>query len=113
VESLARPGGNITGSAVLFPEVTAKQMELIKEAHDKTSRILVIGNWSNPAIQRIWNSLPPPAQRLNVRLEAVDIRAPEDDLDAILPASETRRSSCLGRPADILSLRSHCRLRAE
>ena len=101
VESLARPGGNITGSAVLFPEVTAKQMELIKEAHDKTSRILVIGNWSNPAIQRIWNSLPPPAQRLNVRLEAVDIRAPEDDLDAILPASETRRSSCLGRPADI------------
>ena len=75
MESLARPGGNITGSAVLFPEVTAKQMELIKEAHDKTSRILVIGNWSNPAIQRIWNSLPPPAQRLNVRLEAVDIRA--------------------------------------
>jgi putative tryptophan/tyrosine transport system substrate-binding protein len=67
VESLARPGGNITGSAVLFPEVTAKQMELLKEAHVKASRILVIGNWSNPAIQRIWNTLPPPAQRLNVR----------------------------------------------
>jgi ABC-type uncharacterized transport system substrate-binding protein len=95
VESLARPGGNITGSAVLFPEVTAKQRELIKEAHDKTSRILVIGNWSNPAIQRIWNSLPPPAQRLNVRLEAVDIRAPEDDLDAILTASLRQRPDAL------------------
>jgi putative tryptophan/tyrosine transport system substrate-binding protein len=95
VESLARPGGNITGSAVLFPEVTAKQMELIKEAHDKTSRILVIGNWSNPAIQRIWNTLPPPAQRLNVRLEAVDIRAPEDDLDAILTASLRQRPDAL------------------
>jgi putative tryptophan/tyrosine transport system substrate-binding protein len=95
VESLARPGGNITGSAVLFPEVTAKQMEVIKEAQVKTSRILVIGNWSNPAIPILWNSLQSPAQRLNVRLEPVDIRAPEDNLDAILTASMRQKPDAL------------------
>jgi putative ABC transport system substrate-binding protein len=95
VESLARPGGNITGSAVLFPEVTAKQMELIKEAQVKASRILVLGNWSNPAIPPLWNSLQAPAQGLNVRLEAVDIRTPEDDLDAILAASLRQRPDAL------------------
>src|SRR5262245_41874532 len=49
VESLARPGGNITGNAVLFPDLTIKQLELMKETLVKAPRVLVLGNWSNPS----------------------------------------------------------------
>ena len=44
VASLARPGGNITGSATLFPELAAKRLALFKEALPKTSRVAVLKN---------------------------------------------------------------------
>jgi len=57
VESLARPGGNITGNAVLFPELTLKQLEFIKETLVRASRVLVLGNWSNPSTTPLWSTL--------------------------------------------------------
>jgi len=67
VESLARPGGNITGNGVLFPELTVKQLEFMKQTLVKASRVLVLGNWSNPSTPPLWSSLQPPARGLNVR----------------------------------------------
>jgi ABC-type uncharacterized transport system substrate-binding protein len=85
VESLARPGGNITGNGVLFPELTVKQLEFMKQTLVKASRVLVLGNWSNPST--------PPARGLNVRLESLDFRAPEVDLDTILATALARQKS--------------------
>jgi putative tryptophan/tyrosine transport system substrate-binding protein len=44
VASLARPGGNITGLASLSPEMSGKQLELLKEIVPKLSRLAIIGN---------------------------------------------------------------------
>ena len=44
VASLARPGGNITGLSTLAPEISGKQLELLKEIVPKLSRVAVIGN---------------------------------------------------------------------
>ena len=44
VESLARPGGNITGLSTLSPEISGKQLELLKEVAPKLSRVAVLGN---------------------------------------------------------------------
>ncbi len=44
VASLARPGGNITGLATLVPELSGKQLELLKEIVPKLSHVAVIGN---------------------------------------------------------------------
>ena len=48
VASLARPGGNITGLAALAPEMSGKQLELLKEIVPKLSRVAIIGNSTNP-----------------------------------------------------------------
>jgi putative tryptophan/tyrosine transport system substrate-binding protein len=43
VASLARPGGNITGLATLSPEISGKQLELLKEIVPKLTRVAVLG----------------------------------------------------------------------
>jgi putative tryptophan/tyrosine transport system substrate-binding protein len=44
VASLARPGGNITGLSALSPEISGKQLELLREIVPKLSRVAVLGN---------------------------------------------------------------------
>ena len=48
VASLARPGGNVTGLSTLAPEVSAKQMQLLKETLPKLSRVAVLGTSTRP-----------------------------------------------------------------
>ena len=47
VDSLARPGGNITGLSTLSPELSGKQLELLKEIVPKLSRVAVFGTSTN------------------------------------------------------------------
>ena len=48
VAGLARPGGNITGSSAMAPELVGKQLELLKEVVPKVSRMALLGNPANP-----------------------------------------------------------------
>ena len=48
IASLARPGGNITGLCTLGPEISGKQMELLKEIVPKLARVAVLGTSANP-----------------------------------------------------------------
>ena len=48
VASLARPGGNITGLATLAPELSGKQLELLKEIIPRLSRVAVLGSSTEP-----------------------------------------------------------------
>ena len=48
VASLARPGGNITGLSTLAPELSGKQLELLKEIVPRLSRVAVLGTSTNP-----------------------------------------------------------------
>jgi putative ABC transport system substrate-binding protein len=52
VASLARPGGNITGLATLAPEISGKQLELLREIVPKLSRVAVLGNATRPAARK-------------------------------------------------------------
>ena len=53
VASLARPGGNITGLSTLAPELSGKQLELLKEIVPKLSRVAVFGTSTNPGTRTI------------------------------------------------------------
>jgi putative tryptophan/tyrosine transport system substrate-binding protein len=48
VVSLARPGKNITGLSTLHPEISGKQLELLKEIIPKVSRVGILGSWTQP-----------------------------------------------------------------
>ena len=48
VASLSRPGGNITGLSTLAPEISGKQLELLKEILPSLSRVAVFGTSTQP-----------------------------------------------------------------
>jgi putative ABC transport system substrate-binding protein len=79
-ESLARPGGNVTGLSTLVPGgFSTKSLALLKESVPNASRIAVFWNSRNEVHQKILPvELPPAAQALGVRLQMIDIREPAD-----------------------------------
>ena len=74
VESLARPGGNITGNSLMHPEVSAKRLGLLKYMVPTAARVAVLLNPDNLNAQLQWRELDGAAPRLDVQLQAVEVR---------------------------------------
>jgi len=94
VASLARPGANITGSAVLTPELSTKQLELLKEISPRLSRIPVILNSTNAVSPKIWRDLQQTAHGLSLTLDYVDVREARG-IDAALAAVARQHADAL------------------
>jgi putative ABC transport system substrate-binding protein len=76
VESLARPGGNITGlSADASPELWAKYLTLLRDIVPRLSRVGVMGQTS---AQVEFAQLEAASRKLDIALEVVDLRTPDD-----------------------------------
>src|SRR5437764_8684005 len=78
VESLARPGGNITGMSVMHAELGAKRLELLKDMVPTAARVAVLLNPDNLNAQLQWRELDVAAPRLGVQLQAVEVRRATD-----------------------------------
>jgi putative ABC transport system substrate-binding protein len=74
--SLARPGGNVTGLATLQPEISAKALSLLKEAVPTLSRVAVLWNASNPALAPIWRAVDATAGSMGLVLLSQPVREP-------------------------------------
>jgi putative tryptophan/tyrosine transport system substrate-binding protein len=90
VASIARPGGNITGSSFFFPELSAKRLELLTEARPAARRMAALVNPDNPAHKLALKARESLATALKVELEVVEVRAPQDVSD-IFSAMVKRR----------------------
>jgi putative tryptophan/tyrosine transport system substrate-binding protein len=82
VASLARPGGNITGLSMLLTELSAKELEMMKEAIPHVRRIGVLWNPTTPSHLRALKAIETGAERLGVELRMVPMRTREDFDDA-------------------------------
>jgi putative tryptophan/tyrosine transport system substrate-binding protein len=78
VESLARPGGNITGLSGMYTELSAKRLQLLKDMVPTAARVAVLWNPDTPAAQLQWRELEVAAPRLDVQLQAVEVRRATD-----------------------------------
>ena len=79
VESLARPGGNVTGLSQMTDELVAKRLELLEEMVPNLSRVAVLGNpQSSRAYTRYWKELQLLARQLGIELHSLDVRGPKD-----------------------------------
>jgi putative ABC transport system substrate-binding protein len=75
VESLARPGGNVTGVTNLDRELGGKRLELLKEAVPKLTRVAVLYNPNNPSIVRdVKEVLPVAARALGLTVRSWEVR---------------------------------------
>ena len=93
VASLARPGGNITGLSNLSPEIGGKQLELLKEAIPKTSRVAVLGR-----ITVNVKEMEFAARSLGLQLEVLEVSGP-DDIESAFDAAKGKRANALLVPA--------------
>jgi putative ABC transport system substrate-binding protein len=95
VASLARPGGNITGLSRLAPELSGKQLELLKETVPRLSRVAVLGSSTQPANAQILREIELAAGALGVKLQYLDVRGPKDFETAFREASKGRADAVL------------------
>ena len=90
VDSLARPGGNVTGGSMMVSELAAKRLELLKEVVPKISRVLVLAYLVDPIAPLQVKALTQAAPSLGVALQVQDIRT-VDDLPAAFDAGARER----------------------
>src|SRR5262249_6850614 len=91
VESLARPGGNVTGLSNNDAGLAAKRLELLKEALPRLSRAAVLKNPDNPAAEPQFRETQSAARSLAVEVEPVDVRDPKQ-LDVAFSAMVKARA---------------------
>lgn len=107
VASLGRPGGNVTGlSQQLTPEIRAKQLQLLKEALPKVSRVAVLRSPATTVGLREYESA---GQALELRLQFVDVRG-ADDLERAFASLVRDRVEALLVPGDILLFTERARV---
>ena len=91
VESLARPGGNITGITNLSVELGGKRLELLKEAVPKLARVAVLYNPATPdSVHAVKEVLPVAAGALGLTVRSWGVRA-TDDFDKVFAAISKSR----------------------
>jgi putative ABC transport system substrate-binding protein len=78
VESLAHPGGNITGLSGLGEDLSGKRLELLKEVVPKLARMALIWNSADKGMTRITNEIQASASLLGVKIEPFGVRDPSD-----------------------------------
>jgi putative ABC transport system substrate-binding protein len=95
VASLARPGGNVTGTSAVAADVVGKQIELLQEMLPKASRISALWNPANPVFQKQQlGEAKAAASKLRIQLQFVEARTGAD-LDRAFAAIAKQRADAL------------------
>jgi putative ABC transport system substrate-binding protein len=98
VESLARPGGNVTGITLLSRELGGKRLELLKEAVPKVARVAVLYDPTIPGTTReVKEDLPVAARALGLTIQPWEVRA-ADSFERVFAALNKERPDGLYVP---------------
>jgi putative ABC transport system substrate-binding protein len=97
VDSLARPGRNITGLSNLATEINGKRLEILKEIVPRLARVAVLGNSIEPGNARALRETELAAETLAVQLQYLEVKEPKDIEVAF-------RAASLGRADAVLAL---------
>jgi putative ABC transport system substrate-binding protein len=110
VESLARPGGNVTGITNIGSQLAGKRLELLKEAVPKLARVAVLYDPGNPSqVREVKELLPVAARALKLTLQLWEVRG-ADDFDNVLAAMRKQRPDGLYVSGGPLTFTNHKRI---
>jgi putative tryptophan/tyrosine transport system substrate-binding protein len=94
VESLARPGGNVTGSSSLNAQLSAKFIELIREIVPAAHRVAILANAPDPYSKLFVEQIQLAGEASRMAIDSIMIQAPEE-LDAAFPFMERSRTDAV------------------
>lgn len=78
IDSLGRPGGNITGLSIMSIDLSGKRLSLLKEAVPSLSRVALLADPRDPVSQRVVSAYANAAKSMSLSLQSFDVVAPDD-----------------------------------
>jgi putative ABC transport system substrate-binding protein len=95
VDSLARPGGNITGISRLTRELNGKRLELLTEVVPGMARVGILWDSSSEGSKISFKEYQAAARALRIQLQSLEVRGPDPDLDGAFQSAVKGRASAL------------------
>ena len=95
VASLNRPGGNVTGITMLAPELSAKRLDVLKQALPAARRVGVLGYRTNPGTDEQLKAVESAAARAGITVQAIYVQQPERYDDLFAPLGQQRIDAIL------------------
>jgi putative ABC transport system substrate-binding protein len=102
VDSLARPGGNITGLARLTRDLKKRRLELLKELLPRISRVGVLWNADNQSAASAFEEYEAAARPLKIPLQSLAVRGVHPEFESAFQAAAKEGSSALLAIRDVL-----------
>src|SRR5258706_4887777 len=90
VDSLARPGGNLTGFATIAAVLAGKRLELFQETITKLSRVGVLWEPKNQGSEESWKESQLAARQLGLKVHSIEVTGPDKFESAFSVATKTR-----------------------
>jgi putative ABC transport system substrate-binding protein len=84
IDSLAKPGGNITGISMLTRDLSGKRLEFLKDVRPRLARVAILLDAGEPLAVAGYATYEAPARALQIELRSLEVRAPNPDLDAAI-----------------------------
>jgi putative ABC transport system substrate-binding protein len=101
IDNLARPGGNVTGLALLTRELSGKRLELLKEVVPGKLSVGVLGE-APLARGTIFGHYETAARALKIQLQLLEVRGPNADFEEVIKAATRMRVNAVVAPSTIL-----------
>jgi len=95
IDSLARPGGNITGLSRLTRELSGKRLELLTQVVPKISGVGVLWDADNPEAANSFKDYEAAGRALKIQLQSLGVRGPNPDLEWAFQAAAKRHVNAL------------------
>lgn len=110
VASLARPGGNVTGSTQISPQLSAKRVQLLTEAIPGLSHLAVLWNPDHPNTPRMFREVQAAVPDFGLELISLEVRKPNPDFDAAFEEAISKRAGALLVLRDPLTIKHQQRI---
>jgi putative tryptophan/tyrosine transport system substrate-binding protein len=94
VNSLGRPGGNVTGLSLMSPDPGGKRLELIEQIVPDIARVAIIWNADNPYPALVFRQTENAARHLKIKVQSLEVRTP-DDVNSALKAAVQEKANAL------------------
>ena len=89
VDSLARPGANVTGFTGIAAVLTGKRVELLKEIIPRLSRVAIMWELKNPGSEESWKESQLPARQLGLQIHSIEVGSADQFEGAFSKASKS------------------------
>ena len=107
--SLSRPGGNLTGMSDLASELSAKRLELLKDAVPALKRVAMLWNADDLGMTMRYKAAEAAAKTLGIAVQPLGVREP-DDFDVAFAAMERQKPDGILMVTDVLTILNHKRV---